>query len=234
MRKSVIVAILVIAVLTLFFAASNGYNSITGLQTIDLPEPPPPPGMEADQLVPSTPTPQVAATPVPTPAAMRADDTMNILRRLELIEQRLAGFLAWEQRLATVEAQIKIVSDPSSRIDALQSQIDAMRVDIENLKQRPGLEAPFFDALSNLQGQQRKNAILSIMLSVLALVIIAGMITAGIIHKKREEIEDKKLVRQYLHNYLQAGYRLETLRMHLLANGWDEKFIDERIKELPK
>jgi len=27
---------------------------------------------------------------------------------------------------------------------------------------------------------------------------------------------------------------LETLKMHLQANGWDNKFIDERIKELPK
>jgi hypothetical protein len=228
MQKSV-TAILVIAVLTLFLAASNGYNSLTGYQALDLPEPPPPPGMESDQVTPPVAPPAATTTTVPKTSDMQA-----ILSRLDLIEQKIGILPAWEQRLVAAEAQIKIAADMSSRLDAMQSQIDALKVDVENLKQRPSFEAPFFDAITNLQGQARKNAILSITLSILALIIIAGMIGLGMVQKHRTELEDKKLVRQYLANYLNAGYKLETLRMHLLANGWDEKFIDERIKEIPR
>jgi hypothetical protein len=229
MEKSV-TAILVIAVLTLFLAASNGYNSLTGYQALDLPEPPPPPGMESDQVTP----PVTTTTTNITPAAPKTSDMQAILSRLDLIEQKIGILPAWEQRLVAAEAQIKIAADMSSRLDAMQSQIDALKVDVENLKQRPSFEAPFFDAITNLQGQARKNAILSITLSILSLIIISGMIGFSIVQKRRIELEDKKLVRQYLANYLNAGYKLEVLKMHLQANGWDEKFIDERIKEIPR
>ncbi len=234
MKKSV-AAIVIIAVLVLFLAASNGHNSITGYQASDLPEPPPPPGMEADQVVPPVTQPVTPpATTTTTAVTAASDDIKSILNRLDTMQQKLAGMDAWEQRLSNAEAQIKIAADMSSRLDAMQSQIDALKVDVENLKQRPSFEAPFFDAIANLQGSQKKNAILSITLSVLALIVIAGMIAAGIINRREQDAQDRKLVRQYLANYLNAGYRLETLRMHLLANGWNEKFIDERIKELPK
>lgn len=230
-----VAAILIIAVLTLFLAASNGYNSLTGYQSLDLPEPPPPPGMESDQITPVTqPVTPPTTTTTTVPTAPKASDMQTILSRLDLIEQKIGVLPAWEQRLAAAEAQIKIAADMSSRLDAMQSQIDALKVDVENLKQRPSFEAPFFDAITNLQGSARKNAILSITLSILALVIIAGMVGVGIVQKHRTELEDKKLVRQYLANYLNAGYRLEVLKMHLQANGWDEKFIDERIKEIPR
>jgi hypothetical protein len=227
-----VAAILIVAVLTLFLAASNGYNSLTGYQTLDLPEPPPPPGMESDQVTPPAAPP--AAPPTTTTTAPKTSDMQAILSRLDLIEQKIGVLPAWEQRLVAAEAQIKIAADMSSRLDAMQSQIDALKVDVENLKQRPSFEAPFFDAITNLQGQARKNAILSITLSILALIIISAMIGFGIIQKHRTELEDKKLVRQYLANYLNAGYKLEILKMHLQANGWDEKFIDERIKEIPR
>ncbi len=232
MKKSV-AAILIIAALTLFLAASNGHNSLTGFQPLDLPEPPAPPGMESDQVLPAVNVSPPAIVTPPKPAP-KSEDMQALLARLDSIEQKLNLLPAWEQRLATAEAQLKIASDMSSRLDAVQSQMTAATVDIENLKQRPSFEAPFFDAITNLQGSQKKNAILSVTLSVLALIIIAGMITASIAHKKKEEVEDKKLVRQYLMNYTNAGYKQETLRMHLLANGWNEKFIDERIKEIPK
>lgn len=232
MKKSV-AAILVIAVLTLFLAASNGHNSITGYQASELPEPPPPPGMEADQAVPPVTQPVTPPTTTTT-AAPTPSDIQTIRSRLDLIEQKIGALPAWEQRLSAAEAQIKIAADMSSRLDAMQSQIDALKVDVENLKQRPSFEAPFFDAIANLQGSQKKNAVLSITLSVLALIIITGIIVAGIVNRRDQDAQDRKLVRQYLTNYINAGYRLETLRMHLLANGWNEKFIDERIKELPK
>jgi hypothetical protein len=233
-----VAAILVIAVLTLFLAASNGYHSLTGFQSLDLPEPPSPPGMESDQVTapvtPAAATTTTGTATTTTTTAPKTSDMQAILARLDLIEQKIGVLPAWEQRLAAAEAQIKIAADMSSRLDAMQSQIDAMKVDIANLKQQPSFEAPFFDAITNLQGSQKKNAILSITLSVLALIVISGMIAAGIVQKKKTELEDKKLVRQYLVNYTNAGYKLETLRMHLQANGWDEKFIDERIKEIPR
>lgn len=228
-------ALLVVAVIMLFLAISNGHRTFTGMQALDLPEPPSPPGMESDQVLPPVTQPVTTTTTTTTqPTAIKTADLQAVLARLDLIDQKIGSLPAWEQRLATAEAQIKIAADMSSRLDAMQSQVDAMKVDIQNLKQQPSFEAPFFDAISNLQGSQKKNAVLSITLSVLALIIISGMIAAGIVHKKKTELEDKKLVRQYLMNYINAGYKLETLKMHLQANGWDEKFIDERIKEIPR
>ncbi len=227
-----VAAILVIVVIILFLGISDGHRTFTAMQALDLPEPPSPPGMESDQVLP--PVQPVTTTTTTQPITSKTSDLQTILLRLDLIEQKLGSLSAWEQRLTNAEAQIKIASDMSSRSDAMQSQIDATKVDVENLKQQPSFEAPFFDAISNLQGSQKKNAVLSITLSVLALIIISGMIAAGIVQKKKTESEDKKLVRQYLMNYTNAGYKLETLKMHLQANGWDNKFIDERIKELPK
>jgi len=233
--KKRVAAILVIAVIMLFLAVSNGHRTFTGMQASDLPEPPSPPGMESDQVLPPVTQPVTTTTTTTTrPTAPEISDMQAILLRLDLIEQKLGSMQGWELRLTNAEAQIKIAADSSSRQDAMQSQIDATKVDVENLKQQPSFEAPFFDAIGNLQGSQKKNAILSITLSVLALIVISGMIAAGIVQKKKTELEDKKLVRQYLMNYANAGYKLETLKMHLQANGWDNKFIDERIKELPK
>ncbi len=228
-----VAAIVVIVVLILFLAISDGRRTLTGMQASDLPEPPSPPGMESDQVVPPV-TQPVTTTTTTRPTTSEISDMQAILLRLNLIEQKLGSLQGWELRLTNAEAQIKIAADMSSRSDAMQSQIDATKVDVENLKQQPSFEAPFFDAISNLQGSQKKNAVLSITLSVLALIIISGMIAAGIVQKKKTESEDRKLVRQYLMNYANAGYKLETLKMHLQANGWDNKFIDERIKELPK
>src|SRR5574342_1110346 len=107
MEKSV-TAILVIAVLTLFLAASNGYNSLTGYQSLDLPEPPPPPGMESDQVTPPVTPPTTTTTTNITPTVPKTSDMQAILSRLDLIEQKIGGLPAWEQRLVAAEAQIKI------------------------------------------------------------------------------------------------------------------------------
>jgi hypothetical protein len=228
-----VAAIAAIVAIILFLAVSNGHRTFTAMQALDLPEPPSPPGMESDQVLPPV-TQPVTTTTTTRPTTSEISNTQATLTRFDLIEQKLGSLSAWELRLTNAEAQIKIAADMSSRQDAMQSQVDATKIDVENLKQQPSFEAPFFDAISNLQGSQKKNAVLSITLSVLALIIISGMIAAGIVQKKKTESEDKKLVRQYLMNYTNAGYKLETLKMHLQANGWDNKFIDERIKELPK
>src|SRR5574341_953839 len=138
--KKRVAAIVIIAVLTLFLAASNGHNSLTGFQPLDLPEPPAPPGMESDQLLPTNVSPVQPAQPAPKPVP-KTEETQSVLARLDAIDQKLGVLPAWEQRLSAAEGQLKVSSDASSRIDALQSQVDAVKVDVENLKQRPSFEA---------------------------------------------------------------------------------------------
>ena len=227
MKKSVAIVIILVF-FALFLYSSHNYKVITGAQTIDLPEPPPPPGMESDQITPPAEPPKNITKPTPT------SDLKAVMDRLDAIDDRLRGMDGWELRLNNLEAQLKIASDMSARMDAMQSQIDGMKVDIENLKQRPSFEAPFFDQLAKLEGSARKNAILSISLSVLSLVIIIGMVAATLVERRKEYLTDKKLLKQYLVNYQKAGYRMETLRMHLRANGWSDEFIDEVMREMPK
>ena len=226
MKKSVAIVIILVF-FALFLYSSHNYRVITGAQTIDLPEPPPPPGMESDQITPA-PAPNVTKVTTPT------SDLKAVIDRLDAIDEKLLGIAGWELRLNNLEAQLKIASDMSARMDAMQSQIDGMKVDIENLKQRPSFEAPFFDQLAKLEGSAKKNAIMSISLSILSLVIIIGMVAATLVERRKEYATDKKLLKQYLANYQKAGYRLETLRMHLRANGWSDEFIDEVMREMPK
>ncbi len=234
MKKSVAV-IFVFAVIALFLVASNGLNSLTGWQILDLPEPPPVPGMGSDQVLPSpTITPVPVATPVPTTETANlptGTDMAAILARLDAIEKLLPG---WEQRLNNIEAQVAIASNIVSRLDAMQSQIDALNIDMSNLKNRPSVEAPFFDQLSELQGTVKRNTILSILLSVIALAIVIAMIGAAIVNHKKDMVENKRLIKNYLINYQKAGYKLETLRMHLRACGWKDDFVNDAVRELPK
>jgi hypothetical protein len=246
MKKSVAV-IAIFALLAIILALSNGYNTLTGLQVIDLPEPPPIPGMESEQVQTTPqPSPTPKPTPVPTDEAAgliegeipTGEDMAAVLARLDAIENKLKALdllPAWEQRLNKVEAQASIAADMSARLDAMQSQIDALRVDVDNLKMltgRPFVDQPmFFDELGRLS---RKNTILSVTLSVVVLGILIAMIAANILQRKKEYLADKKLLRQYLLNYQKQGYRLDMLRMHLKASGWADWFIDEVTRELPK
>ncbi len=258
MKKSVAIVLLVIFAALSFY---NGYKAITGLQIIELPAPPSPPGMgEAEAPVPQvpsppqdqvqpTPTAQPAPTAAPAPRPRRAaqapsavsripsgTDTAAILARLDAIEQIVKLLPGWEERLILVETQAALASDVVARLDAMQSQIDALQIAVDNLKPtKPFIDEPtFFDNLRNVQGSVKRNAILSISLSVLALLIVISMIASGIAQRKKVNMENKNLIRQYLMNYQKAGYKLETLRMHLRASGWKDEVINEALKELPK
>jgi len=234
MKKSVAV-IFVFAVIALFLVASNGLSSLTGWQILDLPEPPPVPGMTSDQVV-ATPVPTAAPVATPVPTAETANlptgtDMAAVLARLDAIEKLLPG---WEERLNNIEAQVAIASNIVSRLDAMQSQIDALNIDVSNLKNRPSVEAPFFEQLSGLQGAVKRNTVLSILLSVIALAIVIAMIGTAIVNHKKDMVENKRLIKNYLINYQKAGYKLETLRMHLRACGWKDDFVNEAVRELPK
>ncbi|MBW3016728.1 hypothetical protein KY309_03910 [Candidatus Woesearchaeota archaeon] len=264
MKKSVTV-ILLLAIIALILAMSNGYQTLTGMQGVDLldlPAPPAPPGMgeeqPAQQAPPPAPSPPVeydyeyeepeyqapVYVPEPTYEAEEylgiefpeGEDLAAVVARLDAVEMKLAALdllPAWEQRLNSLESQAAIASNVVARVDAMQSQLDALKVDVANLKQRPAVEAPTFDFSSLIDGV-RRNVILSISFSVFALFIIAGLIFAVIINRRNVMIENKNLLRQYLVNYQKAGYPLETLRMHLRACGWKDDMINDVVKELPK
>ena len=237
MKKSVAV-MFILVFLALFFIVRNEYQPLTGFQVLELPEPPPPPGMTQEALPNATPTPTPAnatPTPVATPApTIKGDDLASVIARLEALEQKVGVMPAWEERLKNAEAQISNAANMASRLDAMQSQIDALKVDVDNLKSaaaRPSVDMPTF--VEGIQGL-KKNTILSISLSVLLLIIVAGMITTSIISRRQEMLQSKQLIKQYLANYQKAGYQLNTLRMHLRACGWEDNFVDECIKELPR
>ncbi len=247
MKKSVEV-IVIFALLAIILGLSNGYQTLTGLQVLDLPEPPVAPGMSSDQVNVTPPPPPPALTPLPDPTddadallggEIPAGDTLSaISAKLEAIESKLRALdllPAWENRLNRVEAQAAIAADSSSRLDGMQSQIDALRVDVDNLKNRPFFDEPVFTGqFFSIRSSIRKNTVLSISLSLLALAILIAMIASNIIQRKKEYVADKKLLRQYLLNYQRSGYRVDALRMHLLASGWAGWFVDEVMKEMPK
>ena len=168
MKKSVAV-VLVLAVLGIFLLFSRG--SITGRSLIDLPPPPPVPGMAADTTTTTTNVSHTVYPVVSTTATNYSYDYADIdipsgesfsavLARLDAVEEKLGAvdlLPAWEQRLNTAEAQVSMASNMAARLDAMQSQIDALVVEVNNLKTRPSVEAPFFDQLSTLENSSRKN-----------------------------------------------------------------------------
>lgn len=238
MKKSVAV-IFALTILGLFLVATDSFKSLTGWQVLDLPEPPPIPGLESDQQT-SSPTETIPTPPpvqLPTPTTETAnlptgEDLASIIKRLDAIEGLLPG---WEDRLNNIEAQVAIASNIVARVDALESQVNALRVDVDNLKSvasRPYVDQPtFFEELRSLG---RKNTILSVLLSVFVLAIVISMIVSNIMERRKEYLADKRILKQYLVNYQRAGYKLDTLRMHLLASGWKDKFIDEVMSEINK
>ncbi len=217
-----VVMLLLITVIGLFLAGSHTYNGLTGGQTLDLPAPPAPPGMEEPPAI----TPTTTATPSPTPTPAIAPP----VERPVAIPESVVTSGDIESRLAQLESRASSESDVSARLDALQSQVDGLKVDVTNLNNRPSVEVPFFDDLK----ATKRNTVLSILLSVFALIIVAGFITFGIFQKRKAENEDKQKVRQYLLSYQKAGYNLDALKEHLSSSGWNENLIDEVIREMPR
>jgi len=257
MKKSVAVVIVLLLVLPMVLASRNfarmpGSRSyvITGAQILELPPPPPPPGGDqTPSLTPAptpTPTPAPVENPIPTRQvqdilAQAQQNVTEINGRLDAIEQKLTALdllRQFEDRLNAVEKQGAAGSNVVERVDALQSQVDAMKGDVVNLKQnanRPLVEQPtFLDSIATVQSSIKKGAIVSISLSILALIIVIGFIANAIVQTKKSLEENKRLLREYLHNYKSAGYSVETLREHLRASGWSGDLIDEVSGELEK
>lgn len=300
MKKSVAV-IFVLTVVALFFVLVNGYNTITGLQVLDLPAPPAPPGMEQEEQDQGpicgndilegreqceadsdcgigefcnnscqceleeeeavcgdgildfeeecevnadcgageycsdscTCLEEVEEEPEPiVEYAAPAADTSGLEARIDTLEQMVSALSSIRQRLDTVEQQGQMAAEVGSRIDGLESRMQKLEVDVQNLKNKPDVQAAFFDDIADLEQASKTNAMLSISLSVFVLLIIILLVAMTVYGRHQENVENKKLVAAYLENYTQAGYSLDTLRMHLRASGWKDKFIDEAIKHM--
>lgn len=140
-------------------------------------------------------------------------------------------------QLLAIEIKVDSASQTASQVSGMDSRLRQLEVLVENLQQSPDQQQALFnDLLSKInaiQASAKRSAFISITLTVIALLMVSGLVAALIVQKRQAYIEDKKLLADYLLNYEQAGYRLETLKMHLQASGWSDKFIDEVIQELP-
>lgn len=233
MKKSVEVSILLVLIALMLFV-SHGVKVLTGLQIIELPEPPPVPGITEEQppVVQPPAQPPVNVSPPSHPA-------VNISPPEEVSAPvAVPGEFSLESRVAMLEKSVAGLQQQLSRVDTLESQMQGLNTDAENMRNfmsRPVVEQPaFFEGLGSIQSSIKRNAILSVSLSVFILLIVIGIIANLILQRKRESEEEKRLVKQYLDNYSKQGYKLETLRMHLRSSGWSDEVIQEAMRELQK
>lgn len=219
----------------------------TGAQVLDLPPPPPPPGVaqgDEDTQVVTTPAlddaPDTIDVPPITEEAQQILDTLPtdvtaLEARVETIEGKLqvVGLIPqFETRLNQVEQQATVASEVTGDVEALKSELDAAKVTLQNLQQRPYVEQPAFTGgIAAVESSIKKSSILSISLSVVTLLIVLAMVAFAINDRHKGRQEDLAHLSEYLSNYASQGYDLRSLRGHLLAAGWDEKLVDEAMQE---
>ncbi len=260
MKKSVVLVVAILAAIPIFLWLTQSdfiyTGTITGLQTYDfsdMPEPPTPPGMEVP-IVPGTPPngnggnggnggttnggggytggggggsggssaryyldQAASAQPQYSWAQMQQ---LNELQILELIYDSA-------RRVAIIEKKLQIL-ELFPAFESKIAQLGNIQAQIQSW-QRTSIEMPA--ALENIE-KMRRRTVFTMILTFLSLLLIVGLISAMMIHKKKIEVEDKKVIKNYLNNYLRTGYRLETLKMHLRSSGWDDKIIEESIHGL--
>lgn len=257
MKKSVALLLLLILLCISVSAKTTAYSrqigtpwGITGGQVLDLPPPPAPPGSETTQP-PATTPPPTSSTPTPPPPTIPGDtsDAADILasipdnvenldERVVALEQKIQVvelIPKFEGRLNDAEQKAAAASTVVERIDALQSQTDALKVDVDNVRtvaNRPYVDSPTFAAaLGDLEGSARTKAIMSISLASVALILVVALLVMSIVQHKRAEQQNHHLAVQFLKNYQKQGYSQESLKMHLAASGWPENLIESAAKE---
>lgn len=235
MKKSV-TAMLVLAVLALAILFFNSAN-LTGLQVLDLPAPPSPPGAFEDQQQQAQQQQQDDDNNDRFERDLDeyVEDLSEIIARVSQLEQKsraIDTLPTLESRIVTLESRSDVTTATDSRYEGLEGRVRTLEVDVQNLKNRPEVQAAFFDQLNQLEGTAKRNAILSISLSIFLLLIVGGLVGMTIIGKQKEHEENKQLIRQYLHTYTQQGYTIDTLKMHLRACGWKDDIINDTVQEL--
>ncbi|MBS3147412.1 cupredoxin family copper-binding protein [Candidatus Woesearchaeota archaeon] len=191
------------------------------------------------QPTPPTPEPAQPTTKAAELLEQAQGEVTSLTGRVESLEQKISALSLlpeFEARLNTAEAQGSAASNVGARVDALQSQVGGMKVDLENVKyaaNRPVVEQPTFTAgLDALRSSIKTNAIFSLGLAIFALLLVIAVIVTGINQRKTSFQENKRMIKQYLSNYQSQGYPLSTLRMHLRACGWKDEFVEDCLKEL--
>jgi hypothetical protein len=237
MKKSV-TAILVIAVLALFLLFSKG--GLTGWQMLDLPAPPSPPGMggeEVQQEAAIAAVEEEETPPEPEPPGAYEEEVVEeeiieepVIEESASVSSRLD---AMERVLdLTITPAIRALQENVANLNAMESEVSALKVQTGNLQQRPEVQSPL--NIEDIQGPIKRNLVLTVSFFVFVMLIITVMISVAIINRRNDSLDNKRLLRQYLVNYQNAGYRLDTLKMHLRACGWKDDFIEEVVRELPK
>ncbi|RMD57519.1 hypothetical protein D6825_03840 [Candidatus Woesearchaeota archaeon] len=214
--------------------------SSLALAQLDLPAPPPVPGaQEAQEAVPKVierPS-EIEVPPITAQAAQILESLPTnisaIDARLEVIEGKLQVvdlIPSFEERLNEVEQQAALAAQATARLDALESEIDALKVEVRNIKQRPLVDRPTFTGgISAVQSSVKKSSLISISISLLTLVVVVSLILYMVYSRRKSEDEQRELLAEYVRNYSSQGYGIEELRAHLLASGWDEKLVDSAI-----
>lgn len=261
MKKSVALLVVLLLLCVPVLAKTTAYSrqigtpwSPTGAQILDLPPPPAPPGSETTQPPATTPPviqPSTPSTPTPPPPAIPGstsdaedilssipDNVENLDERVVALEQKIQVvelIPKFEDRLNDAEQKAAAASTVVERIDALQSQTDALKVDVDNVRtvaNRPYVDSPTFAAaLGDLEGSTRTKAIMSISLAAVSLILVVALLVMGIVQHKRAEQQNHHLAVQFLKNYQKQGYSADSLKMHLAACGWPSELIESAAKE---
>ena len=221
MKKSVMLGLIFLTI-AVFFWAAFGDTVLTGFQVLDLPSPPPAPGMAFES------TEQVSA------GASTASGTTGGY-------SSSGGFVpsvAPAPRLETPATATTAASSPEleTKVNDLRSRVDQLSVDVQNLQAQvrtPSVDRPTFTAeVSDIKKSTRTNTILVFSLATLVALLVGGFFFMQHVHKRHEFDEEKEVIGQYLRNYKKQGYDLDTLKEHLRASGWDDKAIDEAEKDM--
>jgi len=230
MKKSVVLAVVISIVA--FFWIFHTNTLLTGLQVLDLPEPPPPPGMSNDDGNGGDDTSADTGNDYAVYIPRRGDIQATPQQQVP-IATPATGL---EMRIKALEGKVDAMQDQSARIDRLQSEVDKLKVDVENANryvQRPMVDQPASQgSLDQIKQSIARNLLLSISLIILFLLAIAGLITYLYVRNKRSRDVDKETIAEYIRNYTQQGYNKQTLIEHLQASGWDPKLIQEAQKDM--
>lgn len=201
MKKSVALIVLLIVPLVL-------------AQVLDLPNPPPVPDTDNDQIQNTTNT---------TLETRREDPVAKLETRVVQLENRVS----------LTESQIAGLSGLSSRIDELERQVSSLRADVEQLKNKPFVDQPAsYDSLVSIRDVAIGWFKWSLSIAVLALIGVLGIVGVAVFKRISINEKTKHEIKNYLSTYLSQGYPLESLKEQLKKSGWDAKLTDAVVNEL--
>ena len=189
-------------------------------QVLDLPDPPPVPSKDSDQLL------------------AIENTTANVSSsRLDALEARLRNLerlLELESRLLAVESQVSQIPDILARLESLELQVAKLQEEITEFKeQAPDVQSPSpTSGLGPLRDMMQSWFAWSLSVGMLALLGVLGIVGTSVYQRLHFSESTKRQLKSYLETYVNQGYSLESLRTYLADSGWDPKLIDSVAKEI--